>query len=583
MPLLAGRAARLPASIPRLRLALAAVCCAAVPDLDVVAPVFDLRGPDLLGHRGLLHSLGFAAVLAGALTVAFFRTERPRVFALLFFAGASHGLVDLFTRGDVGVALFSPFSRARLLSPLRPLPVCPLGVPEYFGKLGAIVLFDELLLLLVPLAIVTRVIRRFRDGEAPSRALTTVTLGWVLVTATLWLLLPALFAPTRERLLRGYGARGSDEDLGWIPKDRLPEQQLVTRFSSLEPLLGRELTPAEVPWSGSFFPAWFGSEAGRWADSRFTLLARTLTGTSPPAVAGDPAGLAPTEKYDLAHDDPSWAATRASLDDTHNRRPRPRFWFGLCNGVAAASMNRPEPYRTVEVVSPSGRAVRFHPIDVKALLAKSYYWGAENSILGGICQVSAFDVGERCSMNPGGLFVATLNTLGRARRSFMVEVHPTAQSQYYAVAAARVDVTRPAYARTTEPVEEGLAPRIDRLVDVDFSFTLSSTMLPLASEDEPASRDGDYQRVGLHPVPFTWSATLALDASGDVIGGRWRGEPGNGPDNVAFSEGGPLLVDGGTGLEANPHLDWPFIDALAKASVDDTAPTPRLTLDGGSP
>src|SRR5437588_525519 len=83
---------------------------AAIPDLDVVAPVFDFRHADLLGHRGLLHGLPFAALLAllGALT---FPAARRAAFALLFAAAASHGLLDMLTHGDVGVALLSPLTR----------------------------------------------------------------------------------------------------------------------------------------------------------------------------------------------------------------------------------------------------------------------------------------------------------------------------------------------------------------------------------------------------------------------------------------------------------------------------------------
>jgi hypothetical protein len=175
----------------------------------------------------------------------------------------------------------------------------------------------------------------------------------------------------------------------------------------------------------AFFPAWYGSEAGRWRDSHLSLAARTLFGAQPPDEAGAKAALdadrafalAPSEKYDLAHADYGFAATLKSLQATHNARPRPRFWFGLCNGVAAAAIDHPEPFRAVDVKSPDGHVVRFHPVDVKALLAHAYYFETDAGVLGGTCHVIKFNAGKDCSMNPGGLLIGTVNQLGRARRS----------------------------------------------------------------------------------------------------------------------------------------------------------------------
>jgi inner membrane protein len=45
----------------------AGALCAALPDVDVIGFRFGIRYGDLLGHRGLTHSLAFAAVLASEL------------------------------------------------------------------------------------------------------------------------------------------------------------------------------------------------------------------------------------------------------------------------------------------------------------------------------------------------------------------------------------------------------------------------------------------------------------------------------------------------------------------------------------
>ena len=84
------------------------------PDLDVVAFRFGIPYEHPLGHRGLWHSVPFAAAVAGLLTFSLFPHPRPdfsrwRAFIFLFLATASHGILDAFTNGGLGVALLSPF------------------------------------------------------------------------------------------------------------------------------------------------------------------------------------------------------------------------------------------------------------------------------------------------------------------------------------------------------------------------------------------------------------------------------------------------------------------------------------------
>lgn len=591
VPLLVGRALKLPDGVSKKRLAVAASLLASLPDLDLATFVFDLRAWDALGHRGFFHSLPFALLMALLVAAVFFRGPHFKpVLGLLFAAAASHGLLDAMTRGDVGIALFSPFVTERFLFPFRPIPVCPLGVTEYFGRWGAIVIGNELMLIVVPLAIATEIVRRVRAGE-PFNSLTRATAVWIALAVIVWLRWPYLYAPTGARVVKGYGPPGSEDDLKWVNPAPLPGGALLTTFDSLKPYFGQRLEPERLPWSGGFYPAWFGGEAGRWQEGRLTLALRTLGGFQPMSeaearalVERDGASrLAPTEKYDLAHADYTFTATRYSLRETHNSRPLPRFWFGLCSGAAASAVERPEPFRPVDVTSPDGHVVRFHPVDVKALLAEAYYWEADTGVLGGNCEVIKFDPGRECSMNPGGLVIGTVNYLARARRSFLLEVYPTRQSQYFAVASARIDLVRAPYPPPPEvPFEPGLKERVVSLADVELVYELSSTMLPELAGDVPAAPDRSrYAKVGLKPVTFRWRAALAIDAAGEIIGGRWTGDPPDGPDNAAFVGGGPLLEDGGTCLSSQPHLEWPFIDALATASTSDEPGIPTLRVDGG--
>jgi len=135
------------------RLWLLAALCSVLPDVDVIG--FWLRVPygAPLGHRGLTHSIAFAAALAGAATLLGWArgAARPAVFAFLFLCAASHGLFDAMTDGGLGVAFFAPFDNARFFLPWRPIRVSPIGVGGFFGPRGLAILASELFWIWIPL------------------------------------------------------------------------------------------------------------------------------------------------------------------------------------------------------------------------------------------------------------------------------------------------------------------------------------------------------------------------------------------------------------------------------------------------
>ncbi|HBL29993.1 MAG TPA: hydrolase [Acidobacteria bacterium] len=123
--------------------------CAMLPDLDVVAFRLGIPYGHLLGHRGLSHSLAFAAALAAVLTALFFRRSVPglgpwKLALFLFAATASHGLLDAFTDGGLGVAFFAPFDNHRFFFPDRPIEVSPIGLRRFLTGRGLEVLRSEL-------------------------------------------------------------------------------------------------------------------------------------------------------------------------------------------------------------------------------------------------------------------------------------------------------------------------------------------------------------------------------------------------------------------------------------------------------
>jgi len=141
-----------------------ALVSSALPDIDVIGFSFGVRYGDLLGHRGLTHSILFAAVVgvvAGTL-LGGTRTERAGNSALLFMVTASHGLLDAMTNGGLGVAFFSPFGTTRYFLPWRPILVSPIGLDRFFSARGLSVLMDEFVVVWLPLILLGIALRQIR-------------------------------------------------------------------------------------------------------------------------------------------------------------------------------------------------------------------------------------------------------------------------------------------------------------------------------------------------------------------------------------------------------------------------------------
>ncbi len=130
--------------------------CAVVPDVDVVGFAFGLRYGDMLGHRGLTHSLAFALLLA--LLVVWFAFHEVRrlsrgwwmLVAYFFVVTASHGVLDALTNGGLGVAFFAPFSATRYFFPWRPVEVSPIGIAPFISQRGLEVIMSEIVWLWLP-------------------------------------------------------------------------------------------------------------------------------------------------------------------------------------------------------------------------------------------------------------------------------------------------------------------------------------------------------------------------------------------------------------------------------------------------
>lgn len=167
--------------VPRRRgLLLLGASCAVAPDLDVIGFRLGVGYGDMLGHRGLSHSLPFAALCAALLAHLWQTRERARppalaatapsalrVWTFLFVAFASHGLLDALTNGGLGVAFFAPLDSERYFFPWQPIQVSPISVRRFFTARGWRVLQSELLVVWLPalaLVLLVSLWRRVRGG-----------------------------------------------------------------------------------------------------------------------------------------------------------------------------------------------------------------------------------------------------------------------------------------------------------------------------------------------------------------------------------------------------------------------------------
>jgi inner membrane protein len=143
------------------------------PDFDVLAFPLGIPYEDVLGHRGLSHSLAFALVggLAGAgLTYHKLRLRFWDWWGFLFLVAASHGLLDACTNGGLGVAFFAPFDARRYFFPWTPIEVSPIGM-SFFSDRGLATLLSELRWVWLPTAAVVLAVEAVRKvGDLVSKS-----------------------------------------------------------------------------------------------------------------------------------------------------------------------------------------------------------------------------------------------------------------------------------------------------------------------------------------------------------------------------------------------------------------------------
>jgi len=137
--------------IPK-RLLFAGVVASVLPDLDVLAFRFGISYAEDFGHRGFSHSIFFAFIvaIAGARFFRYLGSSYLRAFLFLFVATVSHGILDAFTNGGLGIAFLWPWSSERFFAPVQVIEVAPLGLSRFLSQKGVAVLLSELVWVWLP-------------------------------------------------------------------------------------------------------------------------------------------------------------------------------------------------------------------------------------------------------------------------------------------------------------------------------------------------------------------------------------------------------------------------------------------------
>jgi inner membrane protein len=137
------------------RLLLAGVAASILPDLDVIAFSFGIPYEHEFGHRGFSHSFLFAAFVAlvGACAHRSLDSSFGIAFGFLFLATASHGILDAFTNGGLGIALLWPWSAQRFFARFQVIEVAPISISSFLSTWGVRAIFSELRWFWLPCAL----------------------------------------------------------------------------------------------------------------------------------------------------------------------------------------------------------------------------------------------------------------------------------------------------------------------------------------------------------------------------------------------------------------------------------------------
>ncbi len=282
----------------------------------------------------------------------------------------------------------------------------------------------------------------------------------------------------------------------------------------------------------------------------------------------DLADLSPAEKYDLLLGDTSFDLTNRIWDYTEkwgqNNKysfvtdievpqnyvfkpltdPKIAPWEGFCHGWAVAAGIAPRPLKTVEVLLPNGKKLKFYPTDIKALL--TLMW-ANSSV-----QSSVIFEGTRCNsqkpikdehgryvepecadVHPGVFHSAIVNIVGVQGRSMIVDKSAGFSIANQPVAGYEFVYYNPDTTKTGSlmasmvSAKEYAASKKDRFAasrnkDATHIVGVSMKLRYIDWENPKKGKTNDDDDDGFGEMKFNYD--LELNKHGEIVGGQWRVE-----------------------------------------------------------
>ncbi len=337
--------------------------------------------------------------------------------------------------------------------------------------------------------------------------------------------------------------------------------------------LNEARTPVQ-PWTGSYWPDSLGGIANRYNNRTFPTVGSWIELITPyesnhkdwREAHGKIASnwramynhelaqkLSPSEKYDLAMGDVSFALTRKIYQEIDyryeykqnresglwKRNPGLASWSGICDGWTTAALHLPRPVKKVEVLSPLGKVITFYPDDLKALasqlFARTNRW-LNIERVGNRCRdrrpkmdYSGRPIKDECRDIDAGLWHTTvMNRIGIDQRGFVIDVDNKTSVNNHPVYGYQVSYFNP-LTGAWGPLENSVValagvkdgkqalrhPRATKLVGVGMNLDVLDYNWPTGKPTDSPADDSQKRRI-------YYAYDLEMDDQGEILGGQFR-------------------------------------------------------------
>jgi len=267
-----------------------------------------------------------------------------------------------------------------------------------------------------------------------------------------------------------------------------------------------ELLDKTKAWPESHWASNVGSIAFRWSSmgpENFKYVSPDLAKVKQLTVA-EINELSPAEKFDLYLGHYDYPVTKTILKSTS---PTMNAWFGICHGVAPASMYYTEPRRKT-VTNKEGITFDFYASDLKALL--SYYYSNVN-------YRSGRQVGRRCfankdnspcgDVNPAAFFLVLANRMGVDGKTLVVDVDRLNEVWNHVPISYKANIYSEHPPGPTSP--PGTVKRLHMDILVNYAASIKPQLEAVIGTDKAEYLGQIYEFY------------LDIDAKDNIVGGEW--------------------------------------------------------------